>query len=303
MKIWVVGSSGMVGSAILSVLKEKEIDCLATCRNEVDISSYPSIESFALDKRFSHIINCAAYTRVDEAETKEKEAFEVNGYGVEKLALFSEKVSAKLVHFSTDYVFSGLNHTPYQEELPSEREPFFPKTIYGKSKLLGEKLLLLRSKKGLIIRTSWLFGFRGKNFVKTMLEQFQTKSEVFVVDDQLGRPTFALDLAEVTLALLSDSGIFHFANDLTLSWYDFAKIILTLANKYKKMKCQKIVPISTQNFNAPARRPLYSVLSTKKIENHLHLEAPSLMLALEKYISTFFTPKILNRIDRYTLTS
>lgn len=333
MKIWVVGATGMLGSAIFLLLRSRDIDVFGTDSKEVDITSLANIENFVEDKGFSHIINCSAYTKVDEAERNEKPAFAVNAYGVKNLALVSKQIKAKVLHFSTDYVFSGEKRSPYlEEDVPS------PSTVYGKSKLLGEEFLLSEAKDSCIIRTSWLFGFRGKNFVKTMVDQLQKKEEVQVVFDQTGRPTFCDDLAEAALSLLPYSGIFHFANDKILSWYDFTKLILDklesvgLEGKFPsksefhsnilhsfrlksfgkkssiphlflskpleekrvgKIRCKKIIPVLTKDYPSLASRPLYSVLSTQKIENTLKIKAPSLLDALENYILKSEESKVL----------
>lgn len=303
MKIWVIGAGGMLGSSLCLALKRQNLAFEGTSSKEVDITSYESMENFALGKNFSHIINCAAYTKVDEAEKREKEAFDVNSYALYHLAMLSDKLQAKIVHFSSDYIFSGTSREPYKEEeghvfdikkgaspldIQKIRDFSHPQSVYGKSKLLGEAFLLARASSFLIIRTSWLFGFNGKNFVRTMLELFEKKEEVSVVFDQIGRPTFCEDLSYITIELLSECGIFHFANDLILSWYEFAKIIFSIAQEFKQLKCQQILPISTSSFAALAPRPLYSVLSTKKLESSKNIKIPSLRKALENYISVYF---------------
>ena len=286
MKIWIVGSSGMLGSTIFSALLSQNIETFGTDSKEVDITSFENIENYVEDKNFTHIINCSAYTKVDEAERNEKLAYGINAYGVKNLAKVSRNIKAKVLHFSTDYVFSGDKNSPYAEEdVPS------PKTIYGKSKLLGEEFLLSEAIDPCIIRTSWLFGAKGKNFVKTMIDQLQKKEELQVVSDQRGRPTFCEDLAQAAISVLSFSGIFHFANDLALSWYDLTKIIFEKLEPFgeqslAKIRCKKIVPVLSKNYPTFATRPAYSVLSTKKIENTLQIKAPSLLCALEKYISS-----------------
>lgn len=282
MNIWLVGYSGILGSSIYSLLQSKKINVSGTRSTDIDITSLSDIRRYVKKKDFTHIINCSGYTDVDTAEENKKKAYGINAYGVKNLAEVSLEIGAKVMHFSSDYVFSGNKNEPYvEEDLPD------PETIYGKSKLLGEKFLLSIAKDPCLIRTSWLFGFAGKNFVQKIIDLLQEKEEIFIVSDQIGSPTFSDDLAGASLDLLSFSGIFHFANDNSLSRYEFAKMILNYARKFYKIKCKKIIPVSTKKYGAKAKRPLYSVLSTKKIEDVLQKKVPSFEKALNLYISFY----------------
>lgn len=278
MKIWVVGSSGMLGKSIVSQLPHTAC-VFKTQSSDVDITRISDILGFVKGKDLTHIVNCAAYTDVDSAEKDEKKAYEINALGVKNLAEVSLNIGAKIIHFSTDYVFSGKQSHPYEEEDLRE-----PKTVYGKSKLLGEQFLFSLAKDPCLIRTSWLFGLGRKNFVRTIIELIQKKEEISVVADQIGRPTFSLDLAKAAIDLLSSSGIYHFANDKVLSWYQFSEMILSLAKQYFPVRCKRILPITSKEYGALAQRPLYSVLSTKKIETFLKGKIFSLEESLKDYI-------------------
>lgn len=278
MKIWLIGHKGILGSSIASAAIAKNLNFIGTSSTEVDITREFEVERFLKNNYFTHIINCAAYTSVDEAEKNLRLANELNAKAVENLSIACHKKKMKLIHFSSDYVFSGDKATPYKED-----DPTAPINAYGKSKEQGEKLLFQHLKNGCVIRTSWLFG-KGKNFISTMIRLMQEKEEIKVVSDQIGRPTCADDLAKVTLLLLDQKGIFHFANDEALSWYEYALKIYNLSEIFGiHLKCKKIVPVSSKDFITPARRPLNSVLDTNKVENLLKKSTPCLDDALMRY--------------------
>lgn len=286
MKIWIVGKNGILSKSFTKILLEKKIPFLSTSSKEVDITDAFSIESFLKNQSFTHVINCSAYTKVDEAEKNIFSAMQVNAYGVKNLTQMCKKYGLRLVHFSTDYVFSGRSKFPYKEE--DRRSPL---NLYGKSKLEGEKFLFRILKNSCLIRTSWLFG-EGKNFISTMISLMKEREEIFVVDDQVGRPTFADDLAKTALLLLNEEGIFHFANDETLSWYEYAKKIFSTAMLYQmELKCKKIIPIKSWDFPTLAKRPKYSVLDVKKVENLLKSKVPSFEEALKLYFEKNYGAK------------
>ena len=285
MSIWVLGSLGMLGSSILSTLLSKRKKVIGTSKKEVDITSLKNIENFVSKRDISHIINCTAYTNVDMAERNPKDAFLVNSEGVKNLAIVSKKIGAKILHFSTDYVFSGDKKSPY-----SETDITDPSTIYGKSKLLGEQFLLTFAKDPCIMRTSWLFGVNRINFVLNILNLLKNESRIKVVSDQIGKPTFCEDLALAAIDFLSSDGIYHFANDSILSRYDYALLIYDTIKKISKdfpyFKDKKIIPVKTEKSDRNfAPRPLYSVLDTQKVEKKLKRKIPSLGPGLEKYLS------------------
>lgn len=283
-KVWVTGSLGMLGSAVLIELEENGIAAIGTDRKGVNITSIEEIETFCVDKEITHIINCAAYTNVDGAETDLQIATLVNVKGPENLGIIASKIGAKLVHFSTDYVFDGISTRPY-----IETDICIPCNAYGKTKLEGERRLLQVMPNACIIRSSWLFGLNGKNFISKMLELMQKRQEIKVVADQIGRPTFCQDLAEASVRLMSHHGIYHFANEGKTSWYELTKCIYEEAKKIGfDLQCRSIVPTTTLEYQTVAMRPLYSVLDTQKIESILGKQPRSWKIALQAYIKEYF---------------
>jgi dTDP-4-dehydrorhamnose reductase len=282
-KIWICGASGMLGSYFKRFISEKEIPFVANDRQEVDITDLNVVSEFVRVQKITHIINCAAYTQVDKAESEPKEAYLINAIGPYNLGIAARRHGARIVHFSTDYVFDGKGRTPYTEE--SECAPC---SNYGMSKWAGEVKLLEEHKHACVIRTSWLYGMHGKNFVDTMLALMCEKEKIGVVSDQIGRPTYCQDLVEVTMSLLDMEGIFHFANAFETSWYQFAKEIHKQAEELGlPLKVKTIDPIKTREYPTPAGRPAYSTLSTKKIENVLGLTVRPWVSALQDYLKEY----------------
>ncbi|HVJ18285.1 MAG TPA: dTDP-4-dehydrorhamnose reductase, partial [Polyangiaceae bacterium] len=221
MKVWLAGARGMLGSAIAIRLERSGIPFVATDL-ELDIGDSARVLEFAERERPTAIVNCAAYTRVDDAERETALCQRVNGDGPGNIGQAAAAVGASVLHFSTDYVFDGLSSLPYDEGAPCA-----PSGVYGRTKLDGERQLLRAAERGvrlLIVRTSWLFGENGKNFVTTMLELMARQPTLRVVADQRGRPTYAGDLADTALALLATEapGIFHFANAEATTWHGFS---------------------------------------------------------------------------------
>lgn len=282
-KIWVCGASGMLGSHFKHLLAEQKISFVANDYQQVDITKLDTVSDFVRVEKISHIINCAAYTQVDRAEKEQKEAYLINALGPYHLAVAARRHGAHVIHFSTDYVFSGKAKTPYIEE-----DSCSPLGAYGMSKLAGELKLLDEQKHACIIRTSWLFGLTGKNFVETMVRLMQEKEELKVVSDQIGRPTYCQDLAEVTLNLLEEEGVFHFANALETSWYQFAQEIYLQAKELGYLLSLKsLQPIKTKEYPTPAQRPFYSTLNTSKIERLLGSAPRSWKEALKEYLIAY----------------
>ncbi len=282
MKLWLIGKRGMVSSAVQRFLKEKKIDFLATSRKEIDITDRKTLEHQFNTLHFTHLINCSGYTAVDRAELEKEKATKLNVDAVECLGHLATQKNVKLIHFSTDYIFDGKENTPYLEGTKP-----FPLSVYGKTKHLGEEKLLKACPSACIIRTSWLFGREGNHFVQTMINLMNQHKNLRVVSDQKGRLTFCDDLAEATFNLLDCVGIFHFANQGEVSWYDVANAILThLKLKKPKIKCQKIEPISTKEYPTLAMRPLFSVLATKKYEAKTQKTPRAWQACLKDYFET-----------------
>jgi dTDP-4-dehydrorhamnose reductase len=278
-KVWVLGSTGMLGSELCLLLKKKGIPFVGTDKGQADVSSLKSLENFSKDLEISHIFNCTAYKKVDQAEKEKDLASLVNAQGPENMGRLAGEKGAKLIHFSTDYVFEGSRFYPYcEEDTPN------PLNTYGNTKWEGEKRLLALMPDACIIRTSWLCGHHGLNFISKMLKLMQEKSEIKVVHDQKGRPTFCEDLAACAWELRDCSGIFHFANTGEASWYEFALGIYEEAKKKFPLVCEKMIPISSDQFPALAKRPAYSVLDTKKVEALLKRRPRSWKEALQTYM-------------------
>lgn len=282
-KIWICGASGMLGSHFKRLLTEHNIAFVGNDRQQVDITDLDSVSDFVRVQKISHIINCAAYTQVDKAETELKQAYLVNANGPYHLGVAGRRHGARVLHFSTDYVFDGKGHTPFTEE-----HYCTPSSAYGMSKLAGEIKLLDEHQHSCIIRTSWLFGIPGKNFVETMLRLMNEKEELQIVYDQIGRPTYCQDLAEVALELSDEEGIFHFANSFETSWFQFAKEIHRQAKELGfPLKVKNIEAVLSHEYPTVAKRPAYSTLSTKKIESRIGKAPRPWQEALHSYLENY----------------
>ena len=268
--VLVTGSSGQVGNEIKAISSDYSYNFFFTDRNNIDITSKDSIKEFCKTNNINVIINCAAYTAVDKAQSDEINADLINRKAVKKLALVSQELNIKLIHISTDYVFDGKNFKPYCEEFQTN-----PQSIYGKTKLDGENEMRdINPKNSIIIRTSWIYSYYGNNFVKTMLRLGKEKEELGVIFDQVGTPTYAKDLAITILDIVpqienSKVEIYNYSNEGVLSWYDFAKEIMKMA----KLNC-KINPIETYQYPTPAKRPHFSLLNKNKIKTTFNIEIP-----------------------------
>jgi dTDP-4-dehydrorhamnose reductase len=251
--ILVVGANGMLGRDLTALLGER---ARGVDLPDIDITSLESTERVVTALRPSVVVNCAAYTDVDGCESNRDLALQVNGSGVGHLALVTRGIGAKLVQISTDYVFDGSKGSPYVED-----DPTHPLSVYGESKLLGEKNTVTNPDH-LIVRTQWLYGLHGKNFVETMLRLAVEKDQVAVVDDQIGSPTWTVDLAKAIVALLEKGsrGVFHAANADFCSWNSFAKAIFEDSGI-----AMAVNGMTTSELNRPAHRPLYSTLDCGKL--------------------------------------
>jgi dTDP-4-dehydrorhamnose reductase len=268
--ILVTGLNGQFGSEIKELSKNYSYNFFFTDRNNIDITSKDNIKAFCETNNINVIINCAAYTAVDKAESDEINADLVNRKAVKKLSLVSEELNIKLIHISTDYVFDGKNFKPYKEEFQTN-----PKSVYGKTKLDGENEMRdINPKNSIIIRTSWVYSSFGNNFVKTMLRLGHEKESLGVIFDQVGTPTYARDLAKAILDIIPQIQnekveIYNYSNEGVLSWYDFAKEIMRMA----KLDCT-INPIETFQYPTPAKRPHFSLLNKSKIKTTFNIEIP-----------------------------
>jgi len=257
-RVLVTGSSGMLGSDLVFLLTAAGYDVLARPKAELDVTDAALVSRSLRELRPEVVVNCAAFTRVDDCETDPR-AFEVNAEGVANLADACGHAGAQLVQISTDFVFDGTKESPYRED-----DPVNPVSAYGRSKRAGEEEAM-RLPGSLVVRASWLFGRSGWNFIEAILKQVESgKTRLAVVVDQLGRPTSTTDLSEALLALLDAgaSGLYHFANRGEVSWNDFACEILWLAGRTDVA----VDPTTSEALARPARRPAYSVLDTGKYE-------------------------------------
>ena len=268
--ILVTGAKGQVGSELQDLAVKYPYTLFFTDRETLDITEKEAVEDFCKKNAITHIINAAAYTAVDKAETDKENADKVNHLAVKYLAQVAKEQNISLIHISTDYVFDGKNYKPYIEEDPTN-----PQGVYGATKLAGEQALQeINPKNSIIIRTSWVYSSYGANFVKTMLHLGKEREELGVIYDQVGTPTYAKDLAQTILDIIpqikSDTvEIYHYSNEGVLSWYDFAKEIMRMA----KLKC-RISPIETKEYPTPAKRPHYSLLNKAKIKKEFGLSIP-----------------------------
>lgn len=285
--ILVTGSIGQLGSEIREIaLDYKEYTFLFTDISDLDITNHSAVADKIKSNKINIIINCAAYTAVDKAESEPVLSNAINHIAVANFAKIAKENNIKLIHISTDYVFDGIKHKPYIEtDQPN------PRSIYGLSKLDGE-LAILRTnpKNSIIIRTSWVYSKFGKNFVKTMLRIAKSKDEISVISDQLGSPTNAADLARTILNILpniknKNVEIFHYSNEGFCTWYDFAKSIFEI-----KGISVKVNPVKTFQYPTAAKRPSYTVLNKTKIKQVFQIEIPSWKDSL-----TFFLLRMNNQ--------
>lgn len=251
-KILVTGAKGQLGAEMMALLQRKGIVAVGYGRDGLDITDAEQVMDVMLRERPTHVIHAGAYTKVDDAEGDRDTAYLVNAYGTRNVAVAAAQAGARLVYISTDYIFDGRAAHPY-----NEFEPVRPINRYGRSKWEGEQFVRQHHSRAFIVRTSWVFGAYGENFVKTILRKAQTEAELQVVHDQVGCPTYTLDLSEAIIRLLATDkyGTYHITNSGTCSWHSFAAAIVAEAGLSTKVR-----PVGTSQFPRPARRPGYSVL-------------------------------------------
>lgn len=280
MNILITGCNGQLGNEIqLLESKYPQHDFFNTDVAELDITDADAIRQFVNDNQIDGIINCAAYTAVDKAESNEELCTKLNAEAPAYLAQAIDERGGWMVQVSTDYVFDGTNHTPYRED-----EDTCPNSVYGSTKLVGELNVQKLCRQSMIIRTAWLYSTFGNNFVKTMLRLGREKNELGVIFDQIGTPTYARDLAVAIMAAVCKGivpGIYHFSNEGVISWYDFTKAIHRIAG----IDTCHVRPLHTSEYPTPAARPHYSVLDKTKIKETYGIEIPYWEESLKECIS------------------
>lgn len=280
-KILVTGANGQLGQSIQEIAPNyANLDFVFVTRKELDITNEEQVFNYFSNNIFDAAVNCVAYTAVDLAESDEVNVRLINATATRYLAEQTAKQNIPLIHISTDYVFDGSVATARLET-----DQVNPIGVYGQTKLEGEELALAINPKTIIIRTAWVYSKYGKNFVKTMLRLFNEKEEIGVINDQIGSPTNAVDLADAIAQILSKEeltyGIFNYSNEGTCSWYDFATKIKELSRS-----TIKINPIPTSAYPTTAKRPAYSLLDKSKIKETYQLEIPNWEESLKKELTT-----------------
>ena len=319
--IWVTGCNGMLGTEICRQLEKNKLAWIGT-GSETDITNYEVLEKFFTSKetelypkyhnqpsldvdggKIKWIVNCAAYTNVDKAEEDAENAGKLNSLGPENLARIARAHNAKLIHISTDYVFDGTANSPIPETAQKN-----PTGIYGKTKSDGEDAIMKSMTQYYILRTAWLYGFDGKNFVYTMTKLFNSHDKIKVVSDQTGTPTFCGNLADAVIKIILRTmksrsffgrngipafGIYNFTDEGQTDWFSFAKTIYAMEKKFgiTSAECE-ISPCTTEEYAAPAKRPAYSVLDKTKIQKELKIKIPEWKQSLEFFLKNKkFEPK------------
>jgi len=286
-RLLVTGAGGMTGSEVALQASPGGWKVRPMMREELDITDAAAVDAAVQEFHPHAVINCAAYTAVDRAESEPEKAMAINSDGARNVARAAAAVEAPIIHISSDYVFDGKSRTPYQVDSPTG-----PAGVYGRSKLAGEIAVAEENNAAVIVRTSWVFSHQGSNFVRTMLRLGSERDEVRVVNDQRGRPTSAADLA-MALVTVADAvlenrevaGVYHFANEGETTWFDFAKAIFEEAASHGAVKVPTVTPISTSEFPTAAKRPEYSVLDTDNFTHQFKLTPRSWLAALRDSMS------------------
>ncbi|MCM4161971.1 dTDP-4-dehydrorhamnose reductase [Arenibacter sp. A80] len=279
LKLLITGANGQLGRCLQDVAKSyQEYDFHFKTSIKLNVTKKKEIERLFAQEKFDFCVNCAAYTSVDKAETDQEKAFLVNAEAVRYLAEACKTTNTILIHISTDFVFDGTKTTPYTEEdIPN------PINVYGASKLKGEQYVQEMLEDYFIIRTSWVYSKYGHNFIKTMLRLGSERNEINVVNDQVGTPTYAGDLAEAIMKIIRSKvttyGIYHYSNEGAISWYDFAKAIFEM-----KGMTIKVNPIPSETYPTPAKRPAFSVMNNIKIKQIIDINTRNWHYSLKKFL-------------------
>ena len=282
MRILVTGSDGQLGNCLRLASAKSSNTYIFTDVDDIDITDAEAVSLGVKANDFNVIVNCAAFTDVERAESQEDIAALINGRAVAHLAQAAKETGATLIHISTDYVFDGTANKPLSEDAPTG-----PHSAYGRTKLLGEQAIEKSGCKALIIRTAWLYSEFGRNFVKTMLRLTSERDEVKVVADQIGSPTYARDLAEIIVHIIDTEsfkgreGIYHFTDEGVCSWFDLAKMTAEIAGN---TRC-RVTPCHSSEYPSAVDRPAYSVLDKSKIKATFGIDIPYWVDALRKCIS------------------
>ena len=287
MKILVTGSDSMLAADLLPALVDRGYDVVGKGHRSLDITDFTALLYCIGEADPDILINTAAYTAVDRAEKEGALAARVNTEGAETLAMACRKSGVALVHISTDFVFDGAKGSPYTEEDGTN-----PLGVYGRTKFEGEERIRGVLPGALIVRTSWLYGTGGANFASTIGRLAMERETIEVVSDQVGTPTYTVDLAEAMVNIISaggvgEGGVYNFSNDGECSWYDFAvAIVEELRGRGEDVKVKEVRPVTTEHYGAPAPRPPYSVLSKKKYGALVGKEAPHWRDGLKRYFDS-----------------
>jgi len=282
--IWLIGNMGMLGTDVERLLKNRKLQYDGSDL-ELDITNIEALRDYSTGKDIEWIINCAAYTNVDNAEDDREKAFRINADGALNIARVAQETGAQLIHISTDYVFAGTKIKAY-----TELDDPNPQNVYGRSKLDGERRIVETMSQYFILRTAWLYGVHGNNFVHTMLRLFNERDAVKVVSDQWGSPTHTMDLAQAILTVIdsgsSEYGIYHTANEGRTNWYEFAKAIYNGGLSRDLIKREvDILPIVSKDYPTKTVRPQNSYLSKKKFTSNFESKFPTWQEGLEAFLN------------------
>lgn len=293
MKTLVVGHHGMLAQSLMPCLQQAGFIAISHGRPELDITDMENTYQVLTAIRPDIVINAAAYTAVDQAESEKDQAFAVNRNGVQHLTVPCQEMGIPLIHVSTDYVFDGTAREPYGED-----DNPAPLGVYGESKWQGEVSLRMRHQAHLIIRTAWLYSHHGHNFVQTMLRLGREREVLRVVNDQYGCPTYSRDLAEAIVVICQRIrrdkatvpwGTYHFCSAGQITWYDFALAIFEEAKAFERFRVREIIPISTMDYPTSTQRPVYSVLSCSKIQSNFCITPRTWRVSLRACMQEFYT--------------